>query len=490
MYEVLDGAVWADARPVSAGDFAATWDYFTEPFAGFAIRGYDQIRSVEVLDRSTALVVFDEPYGAWQNLFERLVPEGTDATSVLPSSGPFEFREWVRGDRIVVGRSEGWWSSLDLRSGDPLGDVTEITFVFIPDVEERIDALFAGEVDVIATRPTLDLAEDLTESDGLEFAVAPGPFWEHIDFHFDDAMLARDWVRQAMALAIDRQEIVAATIGNLDPLAPDLGNTVWMANTVEYEDHFGAGYDPDAAERLLTSNGCERGEDGIQVCAGRRMSFVWTSTNDDPARTATLELVREDLETIGIEIVPFMRPPSQFVARNHLFGGADVWQMANFSWKDLLDPGESDQRYDCGSSDLNVNGYCSPVVSEALTKARAQTDPALRAAAYNEVDRLYLEDLAVIPLYQKPTMLAWTSDLSGPVPNYTRSSDLWSVASWTGKQSIVVALASEPESLDPRSTLDDAANAVLSTLMYGAFSMTPDQTQVPLLISSAEILEN
>jgi len=219
------------------------------------------------------------------------------------------------------------------------------------------------------------------------------------------------------------------------------------------------------------------------------MSFVWTSTNDDPARIATFESVREDLETIGIELVPDLLSPSQFVTREHLFGGAEVWQMANFSWKDLLDPGATDQRYDCAESDLNVNGYCSEETEAALRLARSEVDPSRRAAAYNDVDRLYLQDLAVVPLYQKPVMMAWSSELSGPVPNYTRSTDLWNVAAWTGKTSIVVALPGEPTSLDPRSTSDEAANAVLSTLMYGAFAMAPDQTHVPILVSSAEIVE-
>ena len=488
-YEVRPGAEWADGSPVTSADFAATAAYFADPIAGFDTSGYDQIREVEKLDPSTAFVIFDEPYSAWQNLFERLVPAGTDDSSVIPSSGPFQFRQWVPGDRIEVVRSEAWWSDVDLRTGDPLGDVAEVTFVFIPDVEARVEALLNGEVDVIATRATPDLVADLGATEGVELVMAPGPFWEHIDFHFDDAMLARPWARQAIALAIDRQKLLQSTIGALDPTASGLGNTVWMGNTAHYEDHLGTGFDPVAAEELLASNGCERADDGIQVCDGRRLSFVWTSTNDDPARVTAFESVREDLEVVGIEIVPDLRPPSQFVARTHLFGGAEVWQLANFSWRDQLDPAETDQRFACGSSDLNVNGYCSSEVTEALAIARAETDPGLRAAAYNDVDRLYLDDLAVIPLYQKPTLMAWASDLTGPVPNYTRSSDVWNVASWTGRPSIVVALPGEPTTLDPRSTLDESANAVLSTLMYGAFSMAPDQTQIPMLISSAEIVE-
>lgn len=489
-YELREGAEWSDGRPVRAADFAATVDYFRDPLTGFGTQGYDLVREVQVLDPLNALVVFDQPYGPWQTLFERLVPEGTDPSSVIPSSGPYEFVDWVRGDRIEVVRLDGWWGDSDLRSGAPAGDVVEITFLFMPDVEEMVESLLSGDVDVIGVRPTPEIVEQLAAVEEVDFALAPGPFWEHIDFHFDDPTLAQDWVRRAIALAIDRSHIVDQTVGLLDPGSPQLDNTVWMTGSAPYESHLeGVTHDPVAAESLLVDNGCERADDGIQVCGATRMSFVWTSTNDDPARIATFESVREDLEAIGIELVPDLRSPSQFVTRGHLFGGAGVWQMANFSWKDLLDPAATDQRFECAESDLNVNAYCSEAADAALEVARFETDPDRRAAAYNEVDRLYLDDLAVIPLYQKPTMLAWTSELSGPIPNYTRSSDLWNVAAWTGMSSIVVALPGEPTTLDPRSTADDAANAVLSTLMYGAFSMAPDQTQVPLVVSSAEIIE-
>ena len=489
-YELKEDAVWSDGTPITAADLAATVEYYREPFTGFEAQGYDLVRDVEVLDSKTALVVFEEPYGPWQNLFERLVPEGTDPGSVIPASGPFAFSEWVRGDRIEVVKSESWWAGTDLRSGQPDGDVVDITFVFMPDVEEMVEALISGDVDVIGTRPTTEMIERLSGTEDVRFSVAPGPFWEHIDFHLDDAMLGRDWARRAIALAIDRDKILENTVRLLDPTASGLDNTVWMTENVWYESHWdGLDHDPAASERLLAENGCARGEDDVQVCGGRRMSFVWTSTNDDPARIATFESVRDDLEVVGIELIPDLRSPSQFVVREHLFGGADVWQMANFSWKDLLDPSATDQRFACVPSDLNVNGYCSEGTEAALTAARSETDPERRAQAYNEVDRLYMEDVAVLPLYQKPTMLAWRSELSGLEPNYSRATDLWNVAAWTGKPSVIVALSGEPTTLDPRATADEAANAVLSTLMYGAFSMAPDQTQVPLLISSAEIIE-
>jgi ABC-type transport system substrate-binding protein len=138
---------------------------------------------------------------------------------------------------------------------------------------------------------------------------------------------------------------------------------------------------------------------------------------------------------------------------------------------------------------LNVNRYCSEGVERLVREAERTVDREARAALYNRADRVYLEDVAVIPLYQKLSMLAWSSELSGPEPNFSISTDLWNVASWTGKSSIVVALPGEPTVIDPLSLTDDEANVVLSTLMYGAFGMDPTHSAVPLLVESVDVIE-
>lgn len=218
------------------------------------------------------------------------------------------------------------------------------------------------------------------------------------------------------------------------------------------------------------------------------MSFVWASTNDDPLRAEIFDSVREDLEEIGIEIVADLRSPSDFVTRDFLFGGPDVWQMINFSWRSLPDPAGANATYYCEDSDLNVNRYCSPEIQELVESTDAIVDPSERAATYNEADRLYLEDLAVIPLYQKLDLMAWRGDLSGPSPNYTSSTNLWNLAAWTGKREIVVALPSEPASLGGLPVADESANSVVSTLMYGAFGMDPRHRHQPVLVDSVDFV--
>ncbi|HUF14609.1 MAG TPA: ABC transporter substrate-binding protein [Acidimicrobiia bacterium] len=492
VYHIDRDASWSDGEPVSSADFANTVGLHHDRGFEDPVPGYEMVSRVDVIDERTFRVVFTERFGAWQTLFDRVLRTGSggDVTAGVGTTGPFTLVEWVRGDHMVLRRNPDWWSPTDPLSAGALGDVEELRIVFIRDLDEAVTALEEGEVDVITARPDDASVERLAGIEGITFATIPGPFWEHIDFHHDDPFLSQPWAREMLSLAIDREKILDRTIRLVDPGATALDNTIWMANTHHYEPHYVDGFDPAAAEQMLIDNGCVRDEGGIYVCQGRRMSFLWATTGDDPDRRQIFESAREDLAVVGVELVADFRTPSAFVTRDFLFGGPDVWQLINFSWRARSDPGATNATYYCDDAgDLNVNRYCSTEVEDLIRSTEEIIEPSGRAAVYNRADRLYLQDHAVIPLYQKPSLMAWGSGISGPAPNFSFSSDLWNVASWTGKESIVVALPDEPLDLDPRSQADDNANVVLGAILYGAFGMDPSHRYVPVLIESVDVIE-
>lgn len=492
LYHISERATWSDGTPVTAADFAYTVEVHVDPVSGTRAPAYVAISEADVLDDRTLRLVFDEPYGGWPMLFARVFRSGSEVGSIegVDTTGPFVFEEWAVGEYLTLVRNGDWWADEDPLSGHPLGDVQRIRFVFVDSLAEMVDGLDDGEIDVISARPDPSAVEDMSEMEGVEYMVAPGPFWEHIDFHHEDPLLSQRWVREALSLAIDREKILDRTVRLVDPDAAALDNTIWMSNATSYEPHFEDRFDPRKAEQILVDNGCVKGEDGVYVCQRTRMSFTWATT-DDPARREVFESAREDLEAVGVEIVGDFRSPSDFVTRDFLFGGPDAWQLVNFSWRARAVPIASNPTYYCDDAGyLNVNRYCSGDVEQLIRSTETMVRTESQAAAYNRADRLYLEDLALIPLYQKPTLMAWTADLKGPDPNYGLSGDLWNVAAWTGKQEIVVGLPSEPSRIEPLADDDDSANLILGSLLYGAFAMDPAHERVPVLVDSVEVIIN
>lgn len=488
-YHVNPRAQWADGSPITAEDFAHTADLHKEAFPDTS--PYAAVSGVAPVAEDTVQIVFDEPYGAWQGLFSSLIRSGDSGRSIrqVTTTGPFQFGEWAEGEFLTLDRDQDWWAEEDPISGQPLGDVERIRFVFMTTPEEMADALESGDIDVMIARPDESIVSELTEIDGVRVAVAPGPFWEHIDFHHDDPLLSQPWAREVFSLAIDREKILDRTVRQVTPQATVLDNTIWMPGSDYYESHFPDGYDPDRAREILRQEGCVVGEDGVQVCGGVRMSFRWASTNDDPTRRAIFESAREDLEAVGIEVLAEFLAPSDFVSRDFLFGGPNRWQLINFSWRTRPDPVVTNSVYYCGDAGrLNVNRYCSERVEELIRSTDRVVYPEGRAAIYNRADRLYLEDRALIPLYQKPTMMSWTADIDGPQPNHNLGGDLWNVAAWNGRPEVIVALPSEPTTIDPLSTEDDVANVILGPLLYGAFGMSASGERLPVLVESVELI--
>mgnify|MGYP006218314051 CR=1 FL=1 len=76
--------------------------------------------------------------------------------------------DWQPGEFLVLERNPNWWADEDPLSGDPPGNVSQLTFVFMPEPEEMTDALEGGEVDVIALRPEPETMSALSDVDGVD----------------------------------------------------------------------------------------------------------------------------------------------------------------------------------------------------------------------------------------------------------------------------------------------------------------------------------
>ncbi|MCI0678911.1 MAG: ABC transporter substrate-binding protein [Actinobacteria bacterium] len=488
VYRIDPDARWSDGEPVVADDFAHTLALLDETSAN---PGYALITGHEIRDDKTFVVAMSEVFAPWRTLFEIVLPAHAthDEANPGPGTGPFTLVEWVPGDRIVLTRNPWYRPPPDMTPGD----VDELRLVFPVDVRTMIGDLGEGAVDVIDPRPLGWMVSDVGELEGVASVVGPGPFWEHLSFNHDDPLLSQPWVREALRLALDREAILDATVRTIDPDARGLGSTVFMEGSPWYREHHVSTTDPERAEQILLDHFCERGEDDVFSCQGRHLSFIWATTVGDDLRQTQVEMAASQLEAIGVEIVPRYLTPSELFTSDVIFGGPSVWQIMSFSWKAAADPFLGDSTYLCtgdspiGMGALNVNRYCDEDVERLILATRTETDPQTRADLYNEADRLYLEDIAVIPLYQKPMLLAWVSDLTGPALN-PGGTDLWNVGSWTGKSTVIVALEDEPESLAPLLAVDDASALVRSVLYQGAFMVTPTLEYVPALVETAEVM--
>ncbi len=502
-YNIRPEAAWADGTPVTAADFVFTYETIVDPSLDIVSReGYHLITGYEVVDDKTVVFAFDEIYAPWQTLFSSVLPahilEGEPFNTVWDDaismgSGPFTFVEWVPEERITLARNENYW-------GDATGDVQTLDVMFLGGEEVQVDALGDGEVDMIYPQPYVSLMDEIDGIGHIDSVTGLGPVWEYFGFNQDDPRLQNLFIRQAIAQGINRDAIVEEVVRPITPDGQLLGNAVWLNSSVYYQDHFNGlyPYDPVAAEALLTENGCVEGEDGIYECGGERLSFSWATTSGNEARDVHFEMAQADLAAIGIEITPSFGPTSELLQTNNLQGGADVWQVTNLAWVGSPDPSWGNSRFYCqgnalnGFGELNFFRYCDEEVDALIRQTDVIVDPDERAATYNQADELWLGAIPMIPMYQRPTLLAWDSVIQGPGDNPSEIGPFWNIADWSGKEEVTFGANMQPGSMN---VLEPDGNQIESifianAILQGAFTITPDFEYAPLLVESAEPIVN
>ena len=464
VYTINPDAVWSDGTPITADDFTFTAkvqdEEFTEacPDGGIlGTTGYDQIESIEGSDEGkTVTVTYSEPFADWQSLFTLLpahvmdseddaelcaaVTEGWAIGDGLPeeiSGGPWQLKADgvdVAGQVVTLTPNEAYW-----------GDKPNLAALIYQNIGNDPGAAVSGlqndEVQMIYPQPQLDLVDQIAALEpnvvsNIEFGFA----FEHLDMNTRNPHLADVNVRQAFGQSLDRQEIVAQTVGQFSGDAEVLNNRIFFNNQPQYVDTAPEEYNaPDvaAAKALLEESGYELGGDGIYVHPDRgRLSLAISTTVNNPLRQQTIDVIIPQAKEAGIEIVA--RPDPDIFAGAELptsleAGGFDI---ALFAWVGSPFRTATASIYQSLDAQGGIQGQNytqggNPEVDSLYEDFLSEPDPDASAEVGNQIDALLWEDLYTIPLYQKPTFLAYSSAIEGVEDNATQAGPLWNSETWT-----------------------------------------------------------
>ena len=443
-YTIRDDANWSDGTPITAEDYAFTLELYDEdaPHADqiTSRSGYELIEDYEIDGDKTITFNFSEPYAAWQLLFSNVFPahvfEGEDWETVMNDSipevsgGPYSFDSWERGTQLRLVKNDSYWG----------GDVAldEIIFRYVPDTTTLTQQMQGGEINMYDPQPQIELIGQLDEvSDRVNYEVGLGPVWEHIDFNTLVDGLDQPFVRQAIALGIDRERIVETLVRPVDPEAVVLENPFWMANSENYEPRFEQNsHDPDAARALLEENGCTEGDDGVYECDGVRLEFRISTTGGNERRELTQQLMQADLQEVGIKLNIENDEGATFFDRMNTpenCGGVCDYDIGLFAWVGSPDPSGNANIYGCNGDEprpQNWTAWCNAEITELMDEANSTVDPAANAALWNEAAQVFADEVPVVPLFQQPQLLAWENTITGPQLNATNQTQFWNSASW------------------------------------------------------------
>ena len=182
--KLLDNIYWEDGSPIDSEDVYYTWkaavgnDTFLRQNPG-----YGKIEDIEIINDREFNIVFNERMENWQDLFSTLIPaekyleygqEISPYNDLTVANGPYKVSRWAKGQYILLERNDNYRG--------PKPAIKYLQFVFNSDTNQLINALKAGDIDVLSIPANIGLLEEIEQNSELEILIERGNLWEHLAF--------------------------------------------------------------------------------------------------------------------------------------------------------------------------------------------------------------------------------------------------------------------------------------------------------------------
>ncbi|WP_428375781.1 peptide ABC transporter substrate-binding protein [Lichenicoccus sp.] len=199
---------------------------------------------------------------------------------------------------------------------------------------DPLQALRSGEIDAANIPfPLWDLATALPNLRTTRLGGSFGYDAMILNFRSRSAPFLRDVrVRQAMALAIDQQEIRSLVYhGQSTPIHGPVPPAMTGFLSPRARDGYPAlQYAPERARALLDAAGWHPGPDGIRVKDGRRLQFEDEATSGTASALIYLQIVQRNLAAVGIEMNIRAVEFNEMIAT--MMGNGHDWNTGVIGW--------------------------------------------------------------------------------------------------------------------------------------------------------------
>ena len=420
-FKLRKGVKFHDGSPFTADDVVFTFQRAPNVEGSPSSFGtYLKGKAITRIDDHTVHIKTERPYPLMPNdmstfsIVSRKHGEGAktpdyNSGKATIGTGAYKFVEYLPGDRIVLERNETYW-------GDK-AEWTRVTMKAIKSGPSRVAALLAGDVDLIAQTPTVDIERlkkdpNLTLSQGisnrviylhLDHARKASPFVKGKDGSDIKNPLQDQRVRMAISQAINRDAIVTHVMEGIAIKAGQLLPEGFFGRSAKLQP---VAYDPKQAKRNLSEAGY-----------GDGFKLTIHGPNDRYINDAKIaEAVAQMLTRVGIQTDVVTMPRSVYFKRASRGGpdGTPEFSFILVGWGSGTGEASSPLKslihsYDKsrGFGASNRGRYNNAKVDTLIEDALATVDDAKRQDLLAEATEIAINDGAIIPLhYQVNTWAA------------------------------------------------------------------------------------
>ncbi|WP_195963849.1 peptide ABC transporter substrate-binding protein [Clostridium cuniculi] len=433
-FKLRQDGKWSDGEPVVADNFKYSWlralDKATAAeyaYQLFYIKNAEKFYNgevsadevgIKVIDDYTLEVTLEAPTSYFLQLcaFTTYVPLREDIVSSNPegwatnpetyvSNGPFKLVQWDMKDQLVFEKNENYWDKDSVK-------LDTLTFKLVTDDTTAYSELKAGNFDMVNSVPTNEIQPGIAE--GLVH-VSPklANYYFAINVGKQDTLnsdvkevLSNKLVRQALNLAIDRQEIID-NVGKAEQIPAysfvpqgikDENGTEFASK--EYYDPLDMEGNIAKAKELLKEAGYENGE-GIPT--------IEVMYNSEGAHKEIAQIIQQNWEKIGVNVELTNQEWAVFLNTRQ----QGDYEIARHGWTgDYIDPMTFLDLWVTGGGN-NDTGFSNARYDELIAAAKVEKDSAKRFEMLREAEDILMDEMPILPIYYYTTVTAMNEKVKG-----------------------------------------------------------------------------
>ncbi len=430
-YTLLPDLVWSDGEPITANDYAWSYNQAIIEENGWPRFGsYEPfIDSVEATDDTTLVVTLKEAIAtglekatfSTQYVLPQHVWEGQDwndpdsnpeILSPSVSAGPFVLQEWRKDQHATFVANDSFFL------GRPNFDTYTVQLFGNNNI--AMEALAAGQINQFG--PGAQDWQKVVDNDDLQEMDwdSPNNATMYLGFNCRLDMFSEKEVRQALNYAFDKELITSELTYGLGTRATGMYlETSWVYNP-DVEKYL---YDPERANQILDDAGWAMGDDGVRAKDGTRLSFQFIyGPNNDPVREQIATVCQEMWGEVGAEVEVLGMEWGAYLALTR--EGPYDWGCFLNMYIPSIDPDIIWFKREAGDP-YNRSGFVNEEVFELYEQGLLEFDREARKEIYMKIQQVLADESPWAWIFSERDHTAFTNNVTGLEIDDLGLNDVW-----------------------------------------------------------------
>jgi len=386
---------WHDGHPFTAEDVLYSYQITIDPKTPTAYAGdFLKVKKAEVIDPYTFRVTYDKPFApalmSWgAAVYPRHLLAGKDITqSPLAfhpiGTGPYRFKEWVRGQKIVLVSNHEYFEGRPWIDGFIMRIIPDTATMFLELRGNGIDRMNLTPLQYTRQTERPAFKNNFNKYQYLSFS------YTFLGYNLKNPLFQDKRVRQALAYAVDKNAIISGVLLGLgQPATGPLRPETWAYNpNIRTYPH-----DPEKARQLLAEAGWTPGKnrEGLLEKDGRVFSFEIITNQGNETRIKCAEIIQENLKRVGIDVKIRVLEWSAFI---NDFINKKAFEATILGWTITMDPDMYDVWHSSktGPRELNFISFANSEVDALLERGRSTFDQDERKRCYHRIQEIIAEE--------------------------------------------------------------------------------------------------